>query len=676
MAKIFDLSSLGLPEGTHRVQVRAKAKGYADSDLSYAVSYTVAPVMYRLMRAMGQKTFDLSTLGLAEGAHYVQVRARAKGFTDSELSESVIYVVEPIMAYRYVSLGDSISAGHTINSDWEKYYGVRSQYGENGNESTAIVTDSYTDLIRKDLEATHGRGQVGVTSFAHSGDTVSDLMEKLSHDTVREAISKADLVTVCIGANDILGSVSESRLNEYINTGSLSAIENEVEGNLNVLNTDSNANSYISLFRRLTEINPNAKCVFTTIYNPYKHMWIEEGRSGFFAPLLATIPDMSLFGLDVDGFIKDGLLGTPIVQQLFSRINGLDAWVEKYITRLNTILRNKIASYQSINPNFTIADTKAVFDPVPDRTISSPKHYNDLVNVEYTKGYNIETMDWGELYKDSGDAGTYWMNLATKYTSLSGIDINGLASELVADIVNKVIMPDLDPHPEAYGQYALKCSFVDALGWSALPRRTITFNANGGGGSMASQVVVALDNMTAYANISNNVFAIPATGYYHNGWADGNGTGYASGQLVGLNGDLALSAQWSNLYNILFKHSNKTNLYGDDETGHKECYALWINGEEQADFGKFSEGSQRIIQKPYGSRVGVVVSNYNPSEFTYDDCDCDVYFNGVNVASGYRGTAWEFDLTSDVIVDFQWKIAGSVLTLDMRSWEDCYITTQ
>ena len=96
MTKIFDLSSLGLPEGTHRVQVRAKAKGYANSDLSEAVSYTVAPVMYRLMRAIANKTFDLSTLGLAEGAHYVQVRARAKGFTDSELSESVIYVVEPI----------------------------------------------------------------------------------------------------------------------------------------------------------------------------------------------------------------------------------------------------------------------------------------------------------------------------------------------------------------------------------------------------------------------------------------------------------------------------------------------------------------------------------------------------------------------------------------------------
>ena len=41
--------------------------------------------------------------------------------------------------YRYVSLGDSISAGHTINEDWAKDYGEVSQYGVNGNTSTVIV---------------------------------------------------------------------------------------------------------------------------------------------------------------------------------------------------------------------------------------------------------------------------------------------------------------------------------------------------------------------------------------------------------------------------------------------------------------------------------------------------------------------------------------------------------
>lgn len=103
MIKTFDLSSLGLSEGTHSIQVRAKAKGYADSSLSEAVSYTVGAVMYRLMRTTANavaetatKTFDLSTLELAVGTHSVQVRAKAKGFADSPLSGAVYYVVQPI----------------------------------------------------------------------------------------------------------------------------------------------------------------------------------------------------------------------------------------------------------------------------------------------------------------------------------------------------------------------------------------------------------------------------------------------------------------------------------------------------------------------------------------------------------------------------------------------------
>ena len=53
--------------------------------------------------------------------------------------------------FRYVSLGDSIAVGHAINIDWEANYGYQTQYGENGNTQTVIVPDSYTDLIRKDL---------------------------------------------------------------------------------------------------------------------------------------------------------------------------------------------------------------------------------------------------------------------------------------------------------------------------------------------------------------------------------------------------------------------------------------------------------------------------------------------------------------------------------------------
>ena len=568
-----------------------------------------------------------------------------------------------IFQQRYVSLGDSIAAGHTINEDWERNYGYASQYGENGNTSTAIVPNSYTDLIRAELANTYGAGYVKTTSFAHSGDTVADLLAKLDHEIVRRELKKATLVTICIGANDVL-QPAMLYLEDYIN-GNTDTMLSVINSNLSRLNNDSDPNSYHALLNKLYSINPNAQYVFTTIYNPYKYLWLEESTSandykdGFLGPLMWAIPDS--LGSTLANGIRSAFLKAPAVTNLFTKINEMPIWAESFVASLNNVIKNKVAAFGK--PNFIVADTKAVFDPVPDRTISSPKHYNDLVSVEFTRGFVIEEMDWGK----------FWLN--TDWGSILN-NINSVASVIIDSIVNEVIIPDVDPHPEWYGHYAMKCSFADALGWSALPRRTISFYANGGSGTMASQTVIALDNMTAYTNI-NDVAFTPSTGYRFTGWKDQNGVSYSNKQLIGLNGDLSLTAQWSNTYAILFKHTNHTNgVYGPDETGHKECYALWIDGEEQEDFGKFSEGSERMIYRPYGSQVGVVVSNYNPSELTYDDVDCNVYFNGSKVASGYRGTNYTFTLTSDVVIDFQWHIAGSLVTFNAQSWEDCYITTK
>ena len=104
--------------------------------------------------------------------------------------------------YIYSSFGDSIAAGHTINADWNKDYGTDSQYGANGNTSTALVPNCYTDLITHKLKEIYNN--VSTTSFARSGDKVSDLIEKLNHIGVQNVVSESNLVTVCIGANDVL----------------------------------------------------------------------------------------------------------------------------------------------------------------------------------------------------------------------------------------------------------------------------------------------------------------------------------------------------------------------------------------------------------------------------------------------------------------------------------------
>ena len=416
----------------------------------------------------------------------------------------------------YVSLGDSIAAGHTINAEWETDYGKGSQYGKNGNTETAIVPGCYTDIIGKELVSVYG-DHAFVKSFAQSGNTVTDLMDKLTHTTVREAIGKAKLVTICIGANDVL-IPAVNDLTEYINTGSLANAEAVIEANLTRLASDTAANSYKALFDRLNEINPDAKYVFTTVYNPYKYLYLDEGHSGFFGPLLATIPQMNIdvdkiiedtflggtdlsyfdlskfkwvsieLELDLDGIIKDGLLATPIVQQLFDRVNNLGAWSERYVTRLNEVLRSKIAEYQSISPNFHLVDTKAAFDLFPDRTDSNADvDYSDLVNVEFTRTFDTMKMDWGALWRSGyGDnVAQYWGDLAWKYLSFSNalpslnvwdyvsFNLEGFAADLVDQIVNKVIVPDVDPHPEHRGHEVMKRVFTNALG-------LVAYETNGG----------------------------------------------------------------------------------------------------------------------------------------------------------------------------------------------------
>ncbi|MBO5789583.1 MAG: hypothetical protein J6R40_00320, partial [Clostridia bacterium] len=133
--------------------------------------------------------------------------------------------------YYYVSLGDSIAAGHAINANWENDYGEKSQYGENGNVSTIIVPASYTDLISKHLKSRYGSDRVEIKSFAHSGDTVAHLMQKLDREAVKNAIASANLVTVCIGANDVL-QPALLHINEYIETGSLANAEATIATNL------------------------------------------------------------------------------------------------------------------------------------------------------------------------------------------------------------------------------------------------------------------------------------------------------------------------------------------------------------------------------------------------------------------------------------------------------------
>lgn len=571
------------------------------------------------------------------------------------------------ITYRYVSLGDSIAAGHTIDDKWAANYGEGSQYGVNGNTETAIVPNSYTDRLAEKLKERYGSGIVSVKSFARSGDTVADLMEKLNHSAVIEAIEKANLVTICIGANDIL-EPAMSKLEEYLNYGDLSGIEAIVNNNLNVLNTDSEPNSYVALINRLNAINPKATYVFTTIYNPYKYLYLERStaahdyKDGFLGPLMWAIPDS--WGSTIANSIRSAIINSSAVSSFFDRVNGLGDWAETYINRLNQIIKDKADKYD----NVLVADSKLVFESFPDRNLSANKHYNDLVSVEFTRGYVVEDCDWGQ----------FWANV--DYSVLL-TNTESVANEIIDTIINDVIVPDVDPHPETFGHYALYSAFFDkAIAW-VVGKYIISYNANDSTGSTVAQRVLKLSGYPAYAKLNANTFTHPTEGYQFVGWnteRDGTGTPYTEGQMVSINGNLNLYAQWSNMCTVTVKHSydDRTNIATDSDTGNQECYALYINGVEQADLGAFSNPERTYIL-PYGTSIGVIVSNKLGGERSY------ITYNGETVnrhsenSDEPPGAKYSFTVTNDTVIEFEWNrwLDQNALFYPQTYW-NCYITTK
>ena len=80
--------------------------------------------------------------------------------------------------------------------------------------------------------------------------------------------------------------------------------------------------------------------------------------------------------------------------------------------------------------------------------------------------------------------------------------------------------------------------------WTALPNHTVTFNANGGTGTMSNQVANVPTALT--------LNAFTRAGYTFSGWntaANGSGTAYANGATYSFAADVTLYAQWTALPN-------------------------------------------------------------------------------------------------------------------------------
>lgn len=588
--------------------------------------------------------------------------------------------------FNYVSLGDSIAVGYSM-PDWGS---EAVEYGVNGNTSTKIVANSYTDLIRQELAVKYGTDNIKTTSFARSGDTTAGLIEKLSHARVIEAVEEANLITVCIGANDILGLVP-NYFGEYIDTGDLTGFKQALRDSFANLADDNNEYSYHSLLSTLTTLNPTAKIVFTTVYNPYKYAWAERGDKGIFETFVEPVDNLTAIPEATRTAFKNWILNNfKYTKLVYERINGANGteplceFIENAINDLNNIIKEKVQAFA----NCYIADTKPIFESVPDREINSEYHYNDLVFVDITRGYDAGDINWSVMWEDTvvvlpgaDKRHQYYMNMLGAWSEAWLTSDSERMDELEAEIwvdLARTLFPYVDAHPRAYGHYALYRSFADVLDWQALTRYTITYNANGGSGSMATQQVIGLNN-SVFAIVKTNAF-IPDEGYYLTGWSASTGIGVGGyydldGNLlyyyIYVNENTTLYAQWSNIYKLFYTHTNKSEaLPSDSETGPQENEILKINdGAEEPDLGAFSN-SGREYYKPYGTKIEVTVKSKNGR------ADSDITYNGSLEAGPAEEASFVFYLTANTTVNMIWKTYGIVYIGNWGSWWDCEITTQ
>lgn len=174
--------------------------------------------------------------------------------SDSSDSESTEDDLEN--AFVYVALGDSIAYGYgLIDFDNERY--------------SALIDDKISD----------SRNYTSL-NYAVNGDDSTDLINLIKSGGVPE-LKHADLITVSIGANNVLGS-SLAKLSEYYLYETSVTDENlkkiripQIYNEMMQQNADGTARfatDIVTITELIKSEAPDAQIIFQTIYNPYRKL--------------------------------------------------------------------------------------------------------------------------------------------------------------------------------------------------------------------------------------------------------------------------------------------------------------------------------------------------------------------------------------------------------------------
>ena len=250
----------------------------------------------------------------------------------------------------YVSLGDSIAEGHGL-PDYEA-----------NKEGYKFVSGSYTNSFKEYLATKYKN--VNAINYANSGDDSTDLLNMLNalngaslsaeNQEIKNNLQNADYITICIGANDILGPVTDNLLNFLVYNQDITS---HLDSGIETFNTN-----FPKILSKLQTLNSNAKLIFSSIYNPYKEFIATQKNitvsvSGF-TSYNVTSSKLNLIGKLSETYIDSGNVYNEAGAVTKTLENGLNQIIENNIKNKNNCylldVKDCFDSYYTTNNNYNI----------------------------------------------------------------------------------------------------------------------------------------------------------------------------------------------------------------------------------------------------------------------------------------------------------------------------------
>ena len=270
-----------------------------------------------------------------------------------------------------LAFGDSISAGYAPNStpynvenssnaddakkhqmyvEYNNY--LSSEYGKSASEF------SYTKLMADLLTKNFGTEISNVASYANSGDTSTDLVNLLTKDeskqlasgnsvqtsvgTVQNAILSADVITLCIGANDVL-TPALKKISNIMTLSQTDVDELDAALDKNVETFKTNLEDII-----LPKLSQGGQVFVMTVYNPYK-----------------------AFSKDSVKNMLSSLLGESNAENIAENLNQLLQVAISHLEQINQIIR------QNATNDILVVDIASKFNALTD------EEYSIFVNANF-----------------------------------------------------------------------------------------------------------------------------------------------------------------------------------------------------------------------------------------------------------------------------------------------------